>query len=315
MHKNRIEKLPVVDRQGRLVALITLKDILNKERFPNANKDKKGRLMVAAAVGPKDLERAKTLVEAEADAIVIDTAHGHSKNVVEAVKIFKKAFDCELIAGNISTAEAAKALIKAGADAVKVGQGAGAICTTRVIAGIGVPQFSAVLAVAKAAEKQAVPVIADGGIKYSGDITKAIAAGASSVMIGSLFAGCEETPGKTVFMYNRKFKQYRGMGSVGAMASGQSQDRYLQEHLKRTGKFVPEGIEGIVPFRGKLEEIVYQLLGGLRSGMGYTGAKTIEELRTKTKWVKVTSAGLRESHPHDVIITEEAPNYQRTAHI
>ncbi len=311
LHENRIEKLPIVDKSNNLVGLVTITDIENKQRFPFALKDKNGRLMVAAAIGPKDLVRAKALVEAEVDAIVIDTAHGHSKNVLDAVKRIKKDFSVEVIAGNIATKQAAADLIAAGADAVKVGVGPGAICTTRVIAGVGVPQFSAILDCSEEAAKQNVPVIADGGIRYSGDITKAIAAGASSVMIGSLFAGCEETPGRTVFMRNRKFKQFRGMGSLGAMREGQSKDRYGQESVREESKLVPEGIEAVVPYNGWLEEVTHQLLGGLRSGMGYVGAKNIQELRTKTKWIKITAAGIKESHPHDVFITDEAPNYPR----
>ncbi len=309
LHDNRIEKLPIVDKKGNLAGLVTIKDIKNRQRFPNALKDKRGRLMVAAAIGPKDVERAKALVEADVDALVIDTAHGHSKNVIEAVKRIKKDFSIEVVVGNIATKEAVADLIAAGADAVKVGTGPGAICITRIISGVGVPQFSAILDCSEEAEKYSVPVIADGGIRYSGDITKALAAGASSVMIGSLFAGCEETPGKTVLMYNRKFKQYRGMGSLGAMREGQSKDRYNQEAIRESSKLVPEGIEGIVSFKGTIEEIVHQLVGGLRAGMGYVGAKNIGELRTKTKWIRISAMSLKESHPHDITITDEAPNY------
>ncbi|MDO8648031.1 MAG: IMP dehydrogenase [Candidatus Diapherotrites archaeon] len=310
LRKNKVEKLPIVDSEGNLKGLITSTDVNNEKKFPNSNKDSKGRLLVGAAVGPKDDKRVEQLLEKGADVIVLDTAHGHSVSVIDAVKRFKKAFNCEIIAGNIATSKAAEDLISAGADAVKVGVGPGSICTTRIISGIGIPQVTAIMNVAKIAEKEKIPVIADGGVKYSGDITKSIAAGASSVMIGSLFAGCEETPGKIVFLNNRKFKQYRGMGSIGAMPSG-SKDRYGQGDVKDTKKLVPEGIEGVVPFKGSISEMVFQLLGGLRSGMGYAGCKTIEELRKNAKFVRITGAGLKESHPHDVMITEEAPNYSQ----
>lgn len=306
LHRNRIEKLPIVDKEGKLKGLITITDILNRSKYPNACKDKRGRLIVGAAVGPRDDTRVKALVEKEVDVIVIDTSHGHSLNVIEAVKRYKKNFDVEIIAGNVVTGEAAKALIKAGADAVKVGIGGGSICTTRVIAGAGVPQITAIIDCARSSGDT--PVISDGGIKYSGDITKAIAAGASAVMIGSLFAGCEETPGKTVYMNNRKFKQYRGMGSVGAMMQG-SKDRYFQGHIDEEKKFVPEGIEGVVPYKGQISEVVFQLIGGVRSGMGLAGAESVEKMRKNAKLIRITQAGLRESHPHDVNITEEAPNY------
>ena len=308
MKKNRLEKIPIVDSQGNLKGMITSTDVMNEVKYPNANKDSKGRLIVGAAVGPKDDKRVESLLGKEVDVIVLDTAHGHSSAVVDAVKRFKKQFpEIQLVAGNIATAEAAADLISAGADAVKVGVGPGSICTTRIVAGVGVPQITAIFNVSKEAEKYGVPVIADGGIKYSGDITKAIAAGASSVMIGSLFAGCEETPGKIVYLGNRKFKQYRGMGSLGAMTHG-SKDRYGQSGVDN-GKLVPEGVEAVVTFKGRISEVVYQLLGGLKSGMGYTGCKTIEELRHNAKIVRITGAGLIESHPHDVKITEEAPNY------
>jgi len=308
LHKHRIEKLPVVDKKGRLVGMLTATDIRKQEQFPNAAKDKKGRLVVGAAVGPKDDKRGEALLKADADVIVVDTAHGHSAMVVEAVKRYKKEFGAEIVAGNVAMPEAVSDLASAGADAVKVGIGPGAICTTRVISGVGVPQFTAVLECSEEAERHGIPIIADGGIKYSGDIVKAIGAGASSVMLGSLFAGCEETPGRTIFLYNRKFKQYRGMGSVGAMQKG-SKERYFQGDVKDQNKLVPEGVEGIVPFRGTISESVFQLLGGLRSGMGMVGAKNIEELRKKTEWRRVTAAGIRESHPHSISITEEAPNY------
>ena len=306
LHKNRIEKLPIVDKDGMLKGLITITDIQNKQKFPHALKDRRGRLIVGAAVGPKDDYRVRALVEKEVDVVVVDTSHGHSRNVLDAVKRYKKDFDVEIIAGNVATAEGTRALINAGADGIKVGIGPGSICTTRVIAGVGVPQITAIMDCAKAAGN--IPLIADGGVKYSGDITKALACGASAVMIGSLLAGCEETPGKTVYMNNRKFKQYRGMGSVGAMMQG-SKDRYFQSEISEEKKFVPEGIEGVVPFKGKVGEIVYQLIGGVRSGMGLSGSATIDELRKKSRLVRITSAALRESHPHDVTITEEAPNY------
>ncbi len=308
MHKHRIEKLPLVEKDGRLKGLMTLTDIISKQTNPNASKDSKGRLIVAAAIGPNDIERAKALVDAEVDCLVVDTSHGHSQGVIDGVKKVKKEFSVDVIAGNVATAAATEALISVGADAIKVGVGPGSICTTRIISGIGVPQFSAVLECSKAANKYKIPVIADGGIKYSGDITKAIAAGASSVMVGSLFAGCEEAPGKIVYMRNRKFKQYRGMGSLSAMKKG-SAERYFQSVLSQPDKLVPEGIEGVVPYKGKLSEIVFQLMGGLRSGMGLTGSKDINALRTKAKWVRISPAGLKESHPHDITITEESPNY------
>jgi len=305
LQEHRIEKLPVVNKKGEITGLITSTDIEKRKKNPNANKDKKGRLLVAAAIGPNDEERAELLLNAECDAIVIDTSHGHSKNVISAVKKIKKKFDCQVIAGNVATGKATKALIGAGADAVKVGVGPGAICTTRVISGVGVPQVSAIQECAKAAGT--IPIIADGGIRYSGDITKALASGASSVMLGSLFAGCEETPGKTIYMYNRKFKQYRGMGSIGAMQRG-SKDRYGQGHVTEKEKLVPEGIEGMVPYKGFASEVVFQLMGGLRSGMGLLGAKSILDLK-KARIVRISNASLKESHPHDIKITEEAPNY------
>ncbi len=307
--KHRIEKLPLVDEHFRLRGLITIKDIQKARKYPNSAKDPRGRLLAAAAVGvsPGNLERAEALVAAGVDAIVVDTAHGHSRNVVAFTKKLKETFGdrVNIIAGNVSTAEATAALIEAGADAVKVGQGPGSICTTRVIAGIGVPQITAIWDCARESERHGVPVIADGGIKYSGDIVKAIAAGAHTVMLGSLFAGTEESPGDMEIYQGRSFKVYRGMGSIGAMKEG-SKDRYFQQD---SDKLVPEGVEGRVPYRGPLSETVFQLIGGLRSGMGYCGVRTIEELRTGTRFVRVTHAGLRESHPHDVQITKEPPNY------
>ena len=306
--KNRIEKLPLIDENFHLKGLITIKDIEKTLKYPLAAKDTNGRLLAAAAVGVgADLyDRVATLVASKVDVIVIDTAHGHSKGVVDAVAKVKKIYpELQIIAGNIATAEAAEDLIKAGADALKVGIGPGSICTTRIIAGIGVPQITAVYDCALMASKYGVPIIADGGVKYSGDIAKAIAAGASTVMIGNLFAGTEESPGDTIIYQGRSYKVYRGMGSLGAMADG-SKDRYFQENAD---KLVPEGIEGRIPFKGALSETVFQLIGGLRASMGYCGVRNIEEMKTKTRFVRITGAGLKESHPHDVVITNEAPNY------
>ncbi|MFO0685675.1 MAG: IMP dehydrogenase [Sandaracinus sp.] len=312
LHAHRIEKLLVTDDHGALVGLITIKDLLQAEKYPHANKDGKGRLRVAAAigVGPDRAERAAALVAAGVDVLVIDTAHGHSKGVIDAVKATKGEHPhTQLIAGNIATAEATEALILAGADAVKVGIGPGSICTTRIVAGVGVPQVTAIADCARAAAKYDVPVVADGGIKFSGDLVKALAAGAESVMVGSLFAGTDETPGQVVLYQGRSYKQYRGMGSLGAMRRG-SKDRYAQGDVEDAGKLVPEGIEGRVPYRGSLGNVVYQLVGGLRAGMGYTGCRTIAELRTKAKFVRQSAQGLKESHVHDVVVTEEAPNYR-----
>ncbi|PIE58217.1 MAG: IMP dehydrogenase [Desulfobulbus propionicus] len=310
LHEHRIEKLLVVDRTGRLKGLITIKDIEKIKKYPHAAKDSMGRLLVGAAIGvsPDMLQRTQALVDANVDVIVLDSAHGHSAGIITALQEIKSHFpDLQVIAGNIATQEATAALIKAGADAVKVGVGPGSICTTRIIAGVGVPQLSALKECAMESAKTGTPVIADGGIKYSGDICKAIGIGAHSVMIGSLFAGTDETPGETFLYQGRKYKGYRGMGSIGAMREGSS-DRYFQE--KESSKLVPEGIEGKVPYRGPISEVIYQLLGGLRSGMGYTGASTIPELHQKAKFVRISTAGLRESHVHDVIITKEAPNYR-----
>lgn len=309
LHRNRIEKLPIVDESFVLKGLITIKDIQKIEQYPYSCKDTKGRLRVGAAVGITGdiLDRVAALVEAKVDVIVVDTAHGHSVGVIEAIKEIKRAFDIELVGGNVATYEGAESLIKAGVDAIKVGIGPGSICTTRVVAGVGIPQVSAIQECKKAAKKYNIPLIADGGIKYSGDITKALAVGADSVMIGSLFAGTEESPGEVVLYKGRSYKEYRGMGSIGAMKKG-SKDRYFQEEVEES-KLVPEGIEGRVSYRGPLSACVFQLLGGVRSGMGYCGVKNIRELQEKTKFVKITNAGLRESHPHDVIITKEAPNY------
>ncbi len=312
LQQHRIEKLLVVDADGHLKGLITVKDIQKAIRYPNAAKDSMGRLLCAAAIGATGdyLERAAALVESRADAIVIDTAHGHSSRVIEAVKAVKAKFSgIELIAGNVATAEATRALIDAGVDAVKVGIGPGSICTTRVVTGAGVPQITAIIDCVAAAQGSGVPIIADGGIKFSGDVAKAIAAGANSVMVGSLFAGTEEAPGEMILFQGRSFKTYRGMGSIGAMKKGSS-DRYAQEGTVADSKYVPEGIEGRVAYKGTLADMVTQLVGGLRSGMGYTGCKTIAELHERASFVRITSAGLRESHVHDVIITKEAPNYR-----
>lgn len=312
LQKHRIEKLLVVDENGLLKGLITVKDIQKAIRYPFAAKDELGRLRVAAAIGATGdfLERAEALVESRADAIVIDTAHGHSSRVIEAVKKVRQKFpDFEIIAGNVATAEATRALIDAGVDAVKVGIGPGSICTTRVVTGAGVPQITAIIKCVNAAKDSGVPIIADGGVKFSGDVAKAIAAGADSVMIGSLFAGTEEAPGEVILFQGRNFKTYRGMGSIGAMKKGSS-DRYAQEGTVSDSKYVPEGIEGRVAYKGTLAEMVTQLVGGLRSGMGYTGCKNIKELQENARFVRITSAGLRESHVHDVIITKEAPNYR-----
>ncbi|RQD76197.1 MAG: IMP dehydrogenase [Halanaerobium sp. MSAO_Bac5] len=311
LRKHKIEKLPIVDEEGKLSGLITIKDIEKAKKHPNASKDKQGRLLVAAAVGTGDdtLDRVAALVDAKVDIIVIDTAHGHSQGVINVVKLIKEEYpDLTVIAGNVATAEATEDLIKAGADVVKVGIGPGSICTTRVVAGVGVPQITAIHDAAKAADKYGKTVIADGGIKYSGDITKAIAVGAHSVMIGSLLAGTEESPGELEIYKGRSFKVYRGMGSVSAMKQG-SKDRYFQEEKTETEKFVPEGIEGRVPYKGTLAETIYQLVGGLKSGMGYCGTPDIESLISDAKLLRISSAGLRESHPHDVKVTKEAPNY------
>ncbi len=308
LRKHKVEKLPIVDSTGALKGLITIKDIEKAVQYPNSSRDRDGRLLCAAAIGVTNdvLERARALVEAEVDVLVLDSAHGHSYGIMECVKKVKKEFPTvALIAGNVATAEGTEALIKAGADAVKVGIGPGSICTTRVVAGTGVPQITAVYDAACAAAKYGVPVIADGGIKYSGDIVKALAAGASTVMLGSLFAGCEEAPGEIEIYQGRQFKVYRGMGSLGAMNNG-SKDRYFQQNNK---KLVPEGVEGRVAYKGPVSDTVYQMMGGVRSGMGYCGCGTIPELHEKAQFVKITGAGLKESHPHDIQITKEAPNY------
>jgi len=312
LHARRIEKLLVVDDEGKLKGLITIKDIEKIRKYPNSCKDELGRLRVGAAVGtgPDTEERVAALKEADVDVIVVDTAHGHSAGVIRTVEAIKKMYpDLECVAGNVATAEGTRALIEAGADAVKVGVGPGSICTTRVVAGVGVPQMTAIMDCAEEAAKYDIPIIADGGIKYSGDITKALAGGARTVMIGSLFAGTEESPGETILFQGRTYKVYRGMGSLEAMKEG-SRDRYFQEEAGEEDKLVPEGIVGRVPYRGPLADTIYQLIGGLRAGMGYLGCANIEELQTKPKFICISSAGLRESHVHDVIITKEAPNYR-----
>ena len=312
LRRKKIEKLPIVDKAGNLKGLITIKDIEKAIMYPNSAKDERGRLLCGAAVGvSKDIdERVEALIKAKVDVIVVDSAHGHSKNIIEAIKKIKQTYpEMQVVGGNIATAEAAIDLIEAGVDAVKVGIGPGSICTTRVVAGIGVPQITAITDVVREASKRGIPVIADGGIKYSGDIPKAIAAGANVVMLGNLFAGCEESPGESEIYQGRKFKVYRGMGSLGAMQKG-SKDRYFQEDAD---KLVPEGVEGRVPYKGLLSDTVFQLVEGLKHGMGYCGTGTIEELREKGRFVRITNAGLRESHPHDIYITKESPNYSTSS--
>lgn len=308
LQKHRVEKLLLVNADGELAGLITMRDIDRVQQFPYSVRDGRGRLRVGAAVGVKDRDRVAALIEAEADVIVVDTAHGHTKNVLEMVAWIKENYKIDVIAGNIATAQAAEDLIAAGADAVKVGIGPGAICTTRVISGVGVPQITAIMECAAVADKHGVPVIADGGVRLSGDITKAIAAGASAVMLGSLFAGLAESPGQLVIYRGRQFKEYRGMGSIGAMIQG-SADRYGQDKSSEQDKLVPEGVEGRVPYRGMLSNYVYQLVGGLRAGMGYCGTRTIDQLRKNAQFVRISAAGVSESHPHDILITKESPNY------
>ncbi|WP_415407595.1 IMP dehydrogenase [Sulfurovum sp. CS9] len=307
LQEHKIEKLPIVDENDVLQGLVTIKDIEKKEKFPNANKDEHGRLRVGAAIGVGQLDRAKALVEAGADVIVLDSAHGHSQGIIDTLKLIKKTLDVDVVAGNIATAAAAQDLIDAGADAVKVGIGPGSICTTRIVAGVGVPQISAIDEVAQVANKAGVPVVADGGIKYSGDVAKALAVGASSVMLGSALAGTYEAPGEMILFNGRQFKEYRGMGSIGAMSKG-STDRYFQEGTA-ADKLVPEGIEGRVPYRGRISDVVHQMVGGLRSSMGYCGSESIKVFWEKAEFVEITSAGLKESHVHDVTITKESPNY------
>jgi IMP dehydrogenase len=306
--EKKVEKLLLVDEEFRLTGLITIKDIDMMRRFPNACKDGKGRLRVGAAVGVDDYERIESLIQKGVDILVVDSAHGHSANVIETVRRIKGQWDIDVIAGNVATAEGCRDLIEAGADAVKVGIGPGSICTTRVISGVGVPQISAIYQASQAVQNSEVPIIGDGGVRYSGDITKAIAAGAHAVMIGGLFAGLDESPGQRILYHGRVFKAYRGMGSLGAMVQG-SVERYRQDTGHRSDKLVPEGVEGRVPYKGSLGPFVYQLVGGLRAGMGYCGTRTIDELRTETQFIQVSSASVRESHPHDIVITQESPNY------
>ncbi|MFO1009397.1 MAG: IMP dehydrogenase [Planctomycetota bacterium] len=308
LFKHKVEKLLIVDKDMRLAGLITMKDVNMLAAFPNSATDARGRLRVAAAIGVNDYERAEGLVKAGVDVLVVDTAHGHSSNVMSTVKELKKRFQVDVVAGNVATAEGAKALADAGADGVKVGIGPGSICTTRIVAGIGVPQLTAVMDCARALQGTDVPVIADGGIRFSGDIVKALAAGASCVMLGSLFAGLEESPGEVILYKGRSFKSVRGMGSIGAMMQG-SKERYRQGEVATADKLVPEGIEGMVPYKGKLSDYAYQLVGGVRAGLGYCGARTVTELWEKRQFIRITAAGVKESHPHDVTITKESPNY------
>jgi IMP dehydrogenase len=311
LQKHKVEKLLLVNGKGELAGLITMRDIDRVQQYPIAARDRRGRLRVGAAVSVHDYERIEALIAADVDIIVVDTAHGHSQNVIDTVKKIKSDYNIDVIAGNIATAKSAEDLIAAGANALKIGIGPGAICTTRIISGVGVPQISAIMNCAEAAQKHNIPIIADGGIRQSGDITKAIAAGASSVMIGSLFAGLKESPGQLVIYKGRQFKEYRGMGSLGAMVKG-SAERYGQSSSTHVSKLVPEGVEGRVPYRGTLGDFVYQLVGGLRAGMGYCGARNIEELRKTSRFVRISSASVSESHPHDIQITKEAPNYSAT---
>ena len=308
LYKTKVEKLLLTDRNGALAGLVTMRDIDKHHQFPNACKDVRGRLRVGAATGVHDMARVEKLIEAEVDVIVVDTAHGHSTNVMETVREIKRRFDIQVIAGNVATAQGTKDLIEAGADAVKVGIGPGAICTTRVVAGVGVPQITAIMQAVSVARAAGVPIIADGGLRNSGDLVKAIAAGASACMMGSLFAGLDESPGELVIHQGRRYKMYRGMGSLGAMMRG-SKDRYGQANITSMGKFVPEGVEGRVPYRGPLSDFVYQLVGGLRAGMGYCGTRKIESLQTESQFCRISGAGLTESHPHDIAIVKEAPNY------
>jgi IMP dehydrogenase len=309
LHQHKVEKLLLVDEQKKLKGLITIKDVNKMVRFPNSNQDGMGRLRVGAAVGVLDHERIEALIAENVDVLVVDTAHGHSRNVIETVKAIKAKYDVDVVAGNVATADATRDLVAAGADGVKVGIGPGSICTTRVISGVGVPQLTAISEAVSVASRHGVPVIADGGIRYSGDMTKALAVGAHSVMLGSLFAGLRESPGETIIFQGRTYKSYRGMGSLGAMVKG-SKDRYGQADTNERDKLVPEGVEGRVPYRGCLADFVYQLVGGIRAGMGYVGARTIDELREKPRFLRVTHASVRENHPHDIMISKEAPNYQ-----
>ena len=310
MYTNKVERLPVINEKGKLIGIITMQDILEKRQYPKATRDSKGNLRVAAAVGPFDFARANLLDQNGVDALVVDCAHGHNMKVVAAVQEIKGSVKADVIAGNIATSEAAEALVNAGVDGIKVGIGPGSICTTRIVAGTGVPQITAIAQVADIAHPAGVPVIADGGVRYSGDVAKAIAAGADTVMMGSMFAGTDEAPGKVITIKGRRYKQYRGMGSLGVMSSGQSSDRYFQKKDIGATKFVPEGVEGVTPYVGHVGEVMYQLVGGLKSAMGYTGSKTIAEMHLNAKFVRITNAGMTESHPHNILITDEAPNYR-----
>jgi IMP dehydrogenase len=310
MYTNKIERLPVVDKKGKLIGIITMQDILEKRQYPLATRDVKGNLRVAAAVGPFDFSRAELLDQHGVDALVVDCAHGHNMKVVAAVKDIKESVKADVVAGNIATSAAAEALSGANVDGLKVGIGPGSICTTRIVAGVGVPQISAIAQVADVASAAGIPIIADGGVRFSGDVAKALAAGADTVMMGSMFAGTDEAPGKVITIKGRRYKQYRGMGSLGVMSGGQSSDRYFQKKDIGSTKFVPEGVEGVTPYVGNVSEIMYQLVGGLKSAMGYTGSRTIAELHTKAKFVRITNAGMTESHPHNILITDEAPNYR-----
>ncbi|HJJ47655.1 MAG TPA: IMP dehydrogenase [Methanocorpusculum sp.] len=309
MYSKKVERLPVVDEKGKLTGIITMQDLLEIQQYPTANRDKDGRLRVAASVGPFDLARAEALAAAGVDAIVVDCAHGHNMHVVAGVKKIKEAVSCDVIAGNIATAAAAREYVDV-VDGIKVGIGPGSICTTRIVAGVGVPQVSAIANVCDVANPAGVPVIADGGIKFSGDVAKAIVAGASSVMMGSMFAGTDEAPGKTIIVKGRRYKQYRGMGSLGVMTSGNSSDRYFQKKGIGATKYVPEGVEGATPYVGSVTDVIYQTIGGLKSAMGYAGCKDIAAMQEKARFVRITAAGLKESHPHDILITDEAPNYR-----
>lgn len=311
MYTNKVERLPVVDSEGHLIGIITMQDVLEKRQYPNATRDSQKRLRVAAAVGPFDFERAVRLDECGADALVVDCAHGHNQNVVKSIRDIKGSVKADVIAGNIATAAAAEDLLDT-VDGLKVGIGPGSICTTRIVAGVGIPQVTAIASVADVIRETGVPLIADGGIRFSGDVAKAIAAGADSVMIGSLFAGTDESPGRIITMKGRRYKQYRGMGSLGVMSGGVSSDRYFQKKEIGKTKFVPEGVEGVTPYVGSVSEVVYQLVGGLKAAMGYTGSHTISDMHEKTRFVRITAAGHTESHPHNIMITDEAPNYRLT---
>jgi len=310
MYTNKVERLPVVNGKGKLLGIITMQDILEKRQYPLATRDMKGNLRVAAAVGPFDFSRAELLDQNNVDALVVDCAHGHNMKVVAAVKDIKGSMKAEIIAGNIATSAAAEALVSAGVDGIKVGIGPGSICTTRIVAGTGVPQITAITRVADITRSADIPIIADGGVRFSGDVAKAIAAGADTVMLGSMFAGTDEAPGKVITIKGRRYKQYRGMGSLGVMSTGQSSDRYFQKKDIGSSKFVPEGVEGVTPYVGHVGEVMYQLVGGLKSAMGYTGSKTIGDMQKNAKFIRITNAGMTESHPHNILITDEAPNYR-----